>query len=243
MERIMPSKKTELAKNLRIEDISLVYKDILIMGDLQLGYEESMEYAGYLIPHFQLKDIIEKLDKIFSKVKIKRVIINGDLKHEFGTILNQEWRDTLKMFDYLFSKVGEGGEVIVVRGNHDVILDPITRKRNVKIVDEYIMDDIAIVHGHKLTTTDKPIIIIGHEHPAISFKERREEKYKCFLVGKWKGKKLIVQPSCNPLIPGSDIFREEYLSPFLKEGIEDFEVYVIEDGIKYFGKVKDIRDL
>ena len=33
--------------------------------------------------------------------KPEQVIINGDLKHEFGTISDQEWRDVLKIFDLI----------------------------------------------------------------------------------------------------------------------------------------------
>lgn len=238
-----PHAPMKLTRHLRIVDLALVYKDTLIIGDVQLGYEEALEYEGVLLPRFQLKDILERLDTIFAQVKVKRVIINGDLKHEFGRITNQEWRDALAFFDYLLAKMGKGGEIVVVKGNHDLVLGPVAEKRQIRLVDAYEMDDLTIIHGHKVVPSLRKIVIIGHEHPAISFRERREEKFKCFLVGSWKGKTLIVQPSFQFLTVGSDVTHDHHLSPFLKDGVKNFDVYLVEDGVKFFGKVKDITAL
>jgi len=42
---------------------------------------------------------------------------------------------------------------------------------------------------------------------------------------------------------GSDITKESHLSPYLKNNLDDFEVFIVEDKPRYFGKVKDIRAL
>jgi putative SbcD/Mre11-related phosphoesterase len=233
----------EIVPGLRMVGVGLVYKDTLILGDVQLGYEEAMERQGVLLPRFQLQDILKELDMIFSQVKVKRIVINGDIKHEFGTITDQEWRDALRFFDYLSEKIGPDGEIILVKGNHDVVLDPIAQKRSIKVVEMYQLDHLSILHGHKIVLGLHDIIVIGHEHPAISFPERREEKFKCFLKGTWKGKTLIVQSSLTQIHAGSDVLREQHLSPFLKDGVDDFEVYVLADKIRHFGKVSDIKNL
>jgi len=80
------------------------------------------------------------------------------------------------------------------------------------------------------------------EHPAISVGDgTRVEKYKCFLKGKFKGKELIVQPSFNLVTEGSDILKEKVLSPFLKQDLSNFEVFVVSDKVYEFGKIKDIK--
>ena len=86
-------------------------------------------------------------------------------------------------------------------------------------------------------------IIIGHEHPAISIsKNSRSETFKCFLIGKYKNKNLIVMPSFNILIEGSNILKEKLLSPFLKKSnLDDFEIYVVADKIYNFGKLKNVK--
>ena len=228
----------QIHTGIEIIDLALKYKDNLIIGDIQLGHEESLQREGFFIPKFNLQEIIKRLDKIFSQVKVRRIIVNGDIKHEFGSILRQEWKDILAFFDYLFTKVEE---IILIKGNHDIILGPLANKKNIKIYDYLNIDNLTILHGHKVIPDLRSIIIIGHEHPAISFKEKKYERFKCFLKGKWHDKILIVMPSFNFLTEGSDITKEEFLSPFLKDNnLDEFEVYVVEDKVYKFGKLREI---
>lgn len=226
-----------LPQEFKIVDLALLYKNHLILGDLQLGYEQAASKRGTLIPRFQLQDMLARLEKIFHKVKATTLVINGDVKHEFGSILEQEWRDILEFFDFCLRHVEK---IIIVKGNHDLVIDPIAQKRDIEVVDSYRIGDALIFHGHKLVKETAEILIIGHEHPAVSFKEKPGEKFKCFLVGPWKKSKLIVMPSFTLLTEGSDVTREQFLSPYLKQGIGDFEVYAIADKIYPFGKVKDL---
>lgn len=224
--------------DIEIIDLALKYKDNLILADFHMGYEESLNKQGVLVPRFQLEETLKRLERIFSKVKVNKIIINGDLKHEFGEISRQEWRDTLRLLDFLSSKCNE---IVLIKGNHDKILGIIAEKRNIKVVDYVVLDDIIVLHGDKLVEIDKNIktIIIGHEHPAISLKELRVEKYKCFLVGRYKDKVLIAQPSFNLVLEGTDIQKERLLSPFLKD-IDNFNVFVVGDKVYDFGKIKYI---
>ena len=177
---------------------------VLVIADTHIGYEESLNKRGVLIPRFHFKDLIQRLEKILSKIKPSLIVINGDIKHEFGKINNQEWRNTLKLINFL-SKHCE--ELVLIKGNHDKILDPIADKKNIRIVNELIIDDVLITHGDKLIEIPPKIktIIIGHEHPAVGLKEGgRIEVFKCFLKGKYKRKNLIVQPSLNLVTIGTD---------------------------------------
>ena len=258
----------EILPGLRILNQALYCSNTIIISDIHIGYEEMLNRKGFLIPRLQFDDMLKRVEKIFGLLEGKRaerVIINGDLKHEFGSISEQEWRNTLKFIDLLSKYCNE---VIIVKGNHDMILGPIARKRNVKVVDYYMIDcntdelinknsltkkifknktnKILVIHGDKIP--DKKIleqvdtIIIGHEHPAISLREgARVEQFKCFLKGKFKGKNLIVLPSFNTMIEGTDLLRDKVLSPFLKQNLDDFEVYAVEDKIYDFGKLGKLR--
>ncbi|MBI2102490.1 metallophosphoesterase [Candidatus Woesearchaeota archaeon] len=218
----------------------LEQEEILIINDLHLGYEESLRQKGVLIPKFQLQEIVSLLQRILQKVKPDKIIINGDLKHEFGKILNQEWKDVLQLLDFLLQHCAE---IIIIRGNHDPIIKPIAEKRRIKVVTEYRAKGTLILHGDELVETDAKRIIIGHEHPAITIREGSKwEKYKCFLKGKWNQKELIAVPSFNPLLEGTDILKEETLSPFLKK-IDSFDVFIVnESEVFNFGKVKKIKE-
>jgi len=254
--------------DIELMDLAIYVNKTLILTDFHIGYEEALNKQGLMIPRFQFKEIIQRLDKIFNKLKnkkIDKIVINGDLKHEFGTISDQEWRHTLSLLDY-FGKHCK--EVILIKGNHDTILGPIAKKRNVKILDHYTIEHsnnknpiniknkdykksknkknkILCIHGDKIPNKDvlKDVstIIIGHEHPAVSIKEGpRVELYKAYLVGKWKRKNIIVLPSFNLVTEGHDIMKEENLSPFLKGNLRNFKVIVVGDKLYEFGKLKDL---
>ncbi|MBW2980080.1 metallophosphoesterase [Candidatus Woesearchaeota archaeon] len=249
-------------KDITIIDLALYVNGVLIISDTHVGYEEALNKQGVLVPRFQFKEIILRLESIFKKLKNKKIetiVINGDVKHEFGRISDQEWRHTLRLLDFLgrYCK-----EVILLKGNHDKILGPIAEKRKVKVLDYYLINKeksitkkslknlklknkILVIHGDKIP--DKKIleetstIIIGHEHPAVSVKEgSRVETFKAYLKGKWKGKGLIVQPSFNLVTEGTNILNEEILSPFLKQDLRNFDVFIVADKVYGFGKLKNL---
>ena len=53
----------------------------------------------------------------------------------------QEWGDVLKFFDYLLEKCDK---IIITKGNHDNILEPLVRKREkVELTDFYVVGEFA----------------------------------------------------------------------------------------------------
>ncbi len=115
-----------------LEECVLIDKKILVFTDFHIGYEEHIAERGAL-PDLQFKEIIERLNRIFTllkrdNVKIKKIVILGDLKHEFGGISDKEWRETIGLLDYLDKKIvgdrNKRGRIILIKGNHDNILGP-----------------------------------------------------------------------------------------------------------------------
>ncbi|MBI3033144.1 metallophosphoesterase [Candidatus Woesearchaeota archaeon] len=222
----------------------------VVISDIHLGFEEAMK--GVMLPRFQLVDTIQRLDKIFGEIKTKfnkkvleKIVITGDLKHEFGKILVQEWRNVLKFIDYLQQHCHE---IVLIKGNHDIMLDPVLKKRTLTYVDYVKIDDILICHGdaikEKEMTKEINTIIIGHEHCAIGLqKGNRIERYKCFLVGTFKKRMLIAMPSLNLLTIGTDVLHYDLLSPYLQGNIDNFKVYIVEDTVYDFGTIKSIKHL
>lgn len=218
-------------------DIALFSKDHMIISDVHIGYEEMLNKNGYMLPRHQFRDTESRLLNLLRR-NPKKIIINGDLKHEFGKISDQEWRDTSRILDLLEEKA----EVILIRGNHDTVLDPITDKRQISVRDSYIVDDVMFLHGDQIVDIPKEVntIVIGHEHPAVSITDGvRTETYKCFLKGKYKDKHLIIQPSFNLVTEGTDVTKEKLLSPYIKN-VKNFEVFVVGEKIHPFGKVRDL---
>ena len=225
-------------------DLALVVDNNLIISDLHLGYEQALNAEGIMVPRFQYPKIIGRLEEIMQKTDCKRVVINGDLKHEFGRITRQEWKETLNCIKFLKEHFEE---VVLIKGNHDNFTRFITGKIDLDVRDSYSTGDFLFLHGDKIPkdieSVNESTIIIGHEHPCIGLRSgERLEKIKCFLKGKFKGKNLIVMPSFNFITEGSDILHEKPLSPFLKNNaLNEFEVFGVENfEILYFGKIGDI---
>jgi uncharacterized protein len=232
-----------ISKGIEIIDLALYLKkhNALVIGDIHLGFEESLTKQGILMPRFQFKDTMQRIEGILAKVKEPgKIIINGDLKHEFGSISSQEWNDAMRMFEFL-KKHSE--KIVLVKGNHDIILAPIARRQGIDIVDDYWLGDILITHGHVIPKNAEKAktVIIGDEHPAVSIREgARSELFKCFLKGSWHKKLLIAMPSFNMVTTGTDILKEKMQSPFLRQDLSDFDVYVVADKVYEFGKLGKI---
>ena len=242
----------EIHENIEIVDLGLYLSksETLVIADLQLGYEAALVSAGYFVPKFNFEQIMEKLKSIFLNLKmsgknVSTVVINGDLKQEFGKISKQEWQEVLDIFRFLKKSVKN---IVVIRGNHDVFLGPIAKTENVEILKEgYFIEGekVYITHGHKIFESSEfekaEIVIVGHDHPSVTLVEGvKSEKYKCFLKGKYEDKVLIVLPSFNFVSTGTNIANNDFLSPFLQQDILGFEVWVLEDKPYYFGKVKNL---
>lgn len=249
----------EIHPGIEMIDLALYLKDsrTLVLADLHIGFEEALAKQGVLVPRFQYKDMIDRLEQIFAKVSPKTVVLNGDLKHEFGPITRQEWKETMRLFDYLSRKCDK---IVVVKGNHDPNIGPIVRKKPAELVKELVIGDtvseangarrgagrvgdILIAHGDAHPKAKAKVVLMGHEHPAVSLREKgRVERFKCFIKGKYKKSTLIVQPSFNPCVEGTDVTKEKTLSPLLTD-IGGFEVFVVDDTRKktlYFGRVADL---
>ncbi|MBS3093835.1 metallophosphoesterase [Candidatus Pacearchaeota archaeon] len=252
----MKSKKTNNIKIQYLHDCILIQNQILVIGDIHIGYDEHFDGRA-IFPGMQLDEIIDKLNGIFSYLKsrdilIKKIILLGDVKHDFGQISDIEWRETLQFLDFL-KKNSE--EVVVIRGNHDTILEPILYKRDIKLRDFYKLKingkNICFLHGNKLfkQCLDKQTayLFFGHLHPAIVLEDPyKSEKFKCFLEGTWKNKQVFVLPSFSSWSYGYEITEPNDRKFFVidHKTLLSFNVilYDSREQIPYnFGKVKNFR--
>ena len=232
----------EITPGIFIYDLSLYIQSTisLVVSDFHIGYEEALNKQGILIPRAPFQLILDRLEKIFESIKevhgkgnLNEIIIAGDLKHEFGTISDQEWRNTLRLLDFFGTKASS---IVIAKGNHDTVIGPIAQKRNVNIVGAVERGHVLIVHGDKIP--DKQLlkkaktIIIGHEHPAVSIHDGiRTEVFKCFLKGIWGRKAIIVLPSFSLVHEGTDMLKEQPHSPFLQKNLESFSAYIVADKV------------
>ena len=128
----------------------------VVMADLHIGYESALEADGIYIPRIQTDTIQESLAKIIDHFSPDRLIIAGDLKHEFSRNLTQE----LEILQGTWQLVKQADVVLVkgimtTCGEHSSRLD-------VPVVERCMQNNITIVHGHAPCSMST---YHGHEHP------------------------------------------------------------------------------
>ncbi|OGF57212.1 MAG: hypothetical protein A2Z21_02105 [Candidatus Fraserbacteria bacterium RBG_16_55_9] len=225
----------------------------LVIADIHLGFEEALHQDGALVPRGHFRELMARLERILSQVSTKperpldRVVINGDLSHRFGYLSAQEWKESREFLQQLL-EFGHG--VIMLEGNHDGNLNALAEGlERVTVHRSYELGDLLFLHGHTAPaslSSHIQAIVMGHEHPAVGLRDGvtgRVELYKCFLVGRYLDRRLVVQPSFNPWAQGSDLMQERCLSPLLsEEALGEFEVYPVSDegSIYRFGALRKI---
>ena len=88
--------------------------------------------------------------------------------------------------------------------------------------------------------------VMGHLHPAISLREDvKEERYKCFLEGEFKGKKVVILPSFIDINEGVDVRLFGVMKSNLawKINFKKFRVWVVGENeqVLEFGILDRIR--
>ena len=215
---------------------AVIINKTAIISDLHLGIENVLLEKGIHIPRMQIDEIINDVKKIVEKYSISRLIIAGDLKHEFSRNLPYEWDDVKRFLNEI------NVEIEIVRGNHDNYLGVILSKYNIPLVDEVTVKNWTIVHGHQNCESKR--IIMGHEHPVVKIRvEGGTYSFPCFLKIKSRNKTIVVLPAFSPLLSGSSILNlESFLSPLLSgTNSDDVEVYGIADDVYHLGKVINLR--
>jgi putative SbcD/Mre11-related phosphoesterase len=236
----------ELCPKIKICDLALWLpkQKVLVISDIHIGYEEALNESGIFLPRHQLKDTKERLQKILTCLEQKpnKIIIAGDLKYEFGTVNKEEFFGLKELLKFLKRNCKE---LIILKGNHDRILNYL-RNKKIKIATKIKIGKILLSHGDYIdplaNSNTINTIIIGHVHPAIKLSDGFvAEKVKCFIKGKWKGKTLVALPSLNLVTEGTDILTEKILSPYMSS-IKDLEIWAVPEfgEVLYFGKLKQL---
>ncbi|WP_457612301.1 metallophosphoesterase [Methanocaldococcus sp.] len=218
-------------KNLLLtEDRALIYKSYAILSDLHLGFDISFLETGANFPMIHEKEVLNRILKLIDKYKIKNLVLNGDIKHNFTPI--QKEIELVKNFIKKIDEYVE--ELIIIKGNHDTYLNKIIETHEYIKLSKYV-----IFHGHNKIDVEG-FYIIGHEHPAIKLRDEVGAIYKFPTYLTYKN--CLVIPNFNPLSPGNDLINNYPSSPVLKKIYNDMEAIAItEAGLLNFGKIKDIK--
>jgi len=199
----------------------LTDENVLVVADLHLGCEAALEYEGLSIPRVQTRKIESYLLGMIESIGPSKLVVAGDLKHNFSRNLNQEWQDVSRFVRVLRQNV----PIEAVKGNHDNYLASMLAEFVVPLRMEMSVSGHRILHGHAGKRTGSPTII-GHIHPSIRIADSVGASFKdhCFLHDK-KGR-ILVLPALSVVAPGLDVIcntSSDRASPLLPEsGLREF---------------------
>lgn len=214
----------------------------IVLGDLHLGYEKALEEEGMYIPRFNTYSIREALNRIICKYEPKRIVLLGDIKHDFKRTRYEGKEEVRKVIELLET----AADVIVIKGNHDNFLQNILYDTDLMAVDYVDMCGFRMEHGH--VDSGRRPVIIGHEHPSVRIAGSVSGgvKLQCFLHMRKEG--ITVIPPFSPLSSGSDLSLagpETFMSPACRAAdVGDADVYALSEfGILSIGKLSDVENI
>ena len=184
----------------------------VVLGDLHLGYECALEQDGMYIPRTNSDSIRDALNDILFRYEPERVVLLGDIKHDFrhsGYEEKNEVRGIMRL-------LSEATEVVAIKGNHDNFLQNIINDLGMLAADYVDLAGFRLEHGH-VDSGVRPVII-GHEHPSVRIPGSVGGglKLQCFVHARQDG--VIVLPPFSPFSSGNDLVLDEkcVMAPALK---------------------------
>lgn len=239
------------------DEPALVLDGTLVVGDLHLGIESEFYRSGFTIPS-HIEKIKNRILRLAAENSCKKIVLLGDVKHDYRGVSWQEEREIPAFFGDLAKKM----EVHVCPGNHDGNLrDIVPEKVAIHPNSGFLQGKYFFNHGQSWPGKDflgAEVLVTGHSHPAVEFRDSlgfrsiepcwlRAELIRNKIEEKYgeKGtvREAILVPAFNPLVGGMPVNRKEgELGPLMKNGVirlGDCGVYLL-DGT-YLGKVKNLK--
>ncbi len=217
---IMPGVRLSNDRCLILDDSTM------IISDLHLGYESSLESEGVHLPRINTLGIRESLHRCLDRHEPDTVVILGDVKHDFRRPDGECRRDIMSILEL----IAETARPLLVRGNHDNYLQNVIAGSRFEMHDSLDIAGFRLEHGHEDSGV-RPVVI-GHEHPSLRIRDATGASVKlpCFLWSERAG--VIVIPSFSRFSGGNDIGLSGggFMSPALAEvGSEELEVCALSE--------------
>lgn len=216
--------------------------DALVLADLHIGRASASNVEAPLADY---DGMLDRLGSHLSNVDPTIVVIAGDLLHVHGSIPAGA-REVLD--GVVGSVLDTGASLVLVRGNHDTLLDHVELPEDVVVTDEHRLDDGTLVcHGHEEPASEAPGVgstryVIGHEHPAIRVEGAR---HPCFLYGKgvYRDADVLVLPAFSHVASGTLVNgRSSAMSPLIGD-LGAFAPVIVGEEAYAFPPLAELSDL
>jgi len=152
-------------------------ESMLILSDLHLGKAGHFRKHGIAVPGDIHSKDLQKLDYLINRYKPKKITFLGDLFH---SDLNVEW----DFFEAWLEN--QSSEIILVKGNHDILPDKVYQSTRMHLFDDLIMRPFHFTHEKKDSAYYN---ISGHVHPAVRLKGKAKQglTVPCFYFSRGFG--------------------------------------------------------
>lgn len=219
---------------------------LLVLADYHAGIESVLRADGVEIDSQAASRRARVLD-LLAETGADRLVILGDFVHAIGDPWESERDELEALFDAITVPV------TLLKGNHDgeiePFLDGIDHDITVGPPGGLRIGAVGFLHGHTWPTAavlGADIVCVGHEHPVVRLEDsvggaRHEEVWlRGSLVPAVfsdavdtvpeSSSELVVFPVFNEQSGGMwvNVEGQEFLSPFLPEGIEDEQAYLLD---------------
>ncbi|MBD3749901.1 MAG: ligase-associated DNA damage response endonuclease PdeM [Sphingobacteriales bacterium] len=148
----------------------------LLVSDTHLGKGAHFRKAGIAIPQILAQEELALLSDLISELNPQKLIFLGDLFH---SEMNNDC-DWFVLWRELHQKI----EMILVKGNHDILPEIFYQKVRLKVADSFFVGKFKLMHEPpKLQEAN--YIIAGHIHPGVRLKGKARQgvTLPCFYFG------------------------------------------------------------
>lgn len=152
----------------------------LIAADVHLGKSGHFRKAGIAIPQDIAQEDLAVLSDLIAQHNPQKLIFLGDLFH---SDLNTDW-DWFALWREQFPQL----QIILVKGNHDIIHDKHYHRLNIETPEQYAIGPFLMLHhpiNEPQLSQAEGYVLSGHIHPGVrlSGRGRQSVTLPCFTFG------------------------------------------------------------
>ncbi len=215
----------------------------LVIADVHIGITHDFWKSGISLPD-QIKNMVDKLNRLKKLTGAEALIIAGDLKHKTVGISFQERREVPEFLKGLKFK-----KIIIVKGNHDGFIEKIAKEKRISVRKSFSVGDYLFTHGHRNVQTAKNKIVIGHNHLCVKFRDDVGTTYNetVWVRGKARQKDakgvmhpktIIIMPAFNELCGYFVVNKGTFNGPIASK-MKNPKIYLL-DGTD-IGRVSELK--
>lgn len=158
----------------------------LILSDLHIGKGGHFRKAGIPVPGQVQDEDLQRLGRLVEQFDPRKIIVVGDMFHSHENLDLEKFRQ--------WREVQNDLEVILVKGNHDILKKEKYGELGVKLVqDGYSLESFVFSHHPPENGHENGFTFSGHLHPGVMVQGpgRQRLRFPCF----WFSASWMVLPA------------------------------------------------